>query len=62
MQGTPSNPRINIFISSLRPTGRQHFTCAHELGHHIFNHGMKIDELVSKKESSYNDDEFLVDC
>jgi Zn-dependent peptidase ImmA (M78 family) len=55
-------PRLNILISSLRPTGRQRFTCAHELGHHIFSHGMKIDEIVSNADSFYDKDEFVADC
>src|ERR1700682_610334 len=25
-----------IFVSALRPAGRQTYTCAHELGHHVF--------------------------
>lgn len=38
-----------IIISSLRPRGRQAFTCAHEFGHHYFGHGTKIDELVDSR-------------
>jgi hypothetical protein len=39
-----------IIIGAHRPPGRQAFTCAHELGHHVFNHGTRIDEVgpVSK--------------
>ncbi|MBJ3785623.1 ImmA/IrrE family metallo-endopeptidase [Devosia sediminis] len=40
-QGTP--PRI--LLSSLRPLARRNFTCAHELGHMVFDHGSTIDEL-----------------
>lgn len=32
-----------ILVSSLRPYGRQAFTCAHELGHWFFRHGLKVD-------------------
>ncbi len=35
-----------IFVSSQRPPGRQAFTCGHELGHHVFGHGARIDEVV----------------
>lgn len=35
-----------ILISTHRPPGRQSFNCAHELGHHFFNHGTKVDEFV----------------
>lgn len=38
-----SKPRIHV--SALRPLARRVFTCVHELGHHIFNHGSSIDEL-----------------
>lgn len=32
-----------IFISSLRPPGRQRYTAAHELGHHEYGHGASLD-------------------
>ena len=35
-----------IFLSAQRPCGRQAFTCGHELGHHIFGHGTRMDELL----------------
>jgi len=35
-----------ILLGAERPAGRQSFTCAHELGHHIFNHGNKIDGVL----------------
>lgn len=34
-----------IEISALRPIGRRSFNAAHELGHHAFDHGSRIDEL-----------------
>ncbi len=37
-----------IFLSTYRPDGRIRFTCAHELGHHVFKHGDHFDELVEK--------------
>lgn len=51
-----------IVIGSYRPTGRKSFTCAHELGHHIFNHGTKIDEdnlEYFQNISELDEDEFL---
>lgn len=52
-----------IFLSALRPFPRRTFTCAHELGHHIFGHGLRVDELIedSEKSKAFNPDEFLVD-
>lgn len=38
-------PKPRIHISALRPLARRAFTCAHELGHHVFGHGSTIDEL-----------------
>jgi Zn-dependent peptidase ImmA (M78 family) len=35
-----------IVLTSLRPAGRRTFTCAHELGHCVFNHGTRFDELL----------------
>ena len=50
-----------ILLSSLRPMPRRIYTCAHELGHHVFNHGTKVDELNSDGYSSNNEEEKLVD-
>lgn len=38
-------PRATIIIGSQRPAGRRNYTCAHELGHHLFKHGTCIDQL-----------------
>jgi Zn-dependent peptidase ImmA (M78 family) len=38
-------PHGTIVIGSQRWAGRRNYTCAHELGHHRFNHGVKFDEL-----------------
>lgn len=57
----PSKPAI--VISSLRPPGRQAFTCAHELGHHIYGHGEQFDELVEDRGTrKYDSKEFEADC
>lgn len=45
-----SIPRIHVSI--LRPAARRAFTCAHELGHHIFGHGSTIDELKDELSQS----------
>jgi Zn-dependent peptidase ImmA (M78 family) len=53
-----------IIVSSLRPRGRQAFTCAHELGHHVFQHGAKVDEIVAEwpAHEQSNTEEFLADA
>ncbi|MED5024794.1 ImmA/IrrE family metallo-endopeptidase [Pseudomonas aeruginosa] len=47
-------PKPRIHVSVLRPLARRVFTCAHELGHHIFGHGSMIDEL--REENARNAD------
>lgn len=44
-EGLYARDSATILISSMRPVGRQGFTCAHELGHWWFDHGTKVDEL-----------------
>ena len=46
----------SIYISALRPTPRQNFTCAHELGHYSFGHGSQVEELVQGATASRNAD------
>src|SRR5574341_2624863 len=41
-------PTPRIIISALRPLVRRNFTCAHELGHHVFGHGSTIDGLLEE--------------
>jgi Zn-dependent peptidase ImmA (M78 family) len=55
-----SPPRI--FLSAFRPIVRRHFNCAHELGHHIFGHGSKLDELQRAVQDEEDDspEEFIV--
>ncbi|WP_262695979.1 ImmA/IrrE family metallo-endopeptidase [Kordiimonas aquimaris] len=52
-----------ILISNLRPLVRRNMTCAHELGHHVFEHGSTIHEIESTSEikSSHDPKEFLAD-
>jgi len=51
-----------ILVPSLRPYGRQAFSCAHELGHWRFGHGTRLDLLIDNSMcSAKNDEEFLAD-
>ncbi len=63
MEGIYVNSAVPaILVSSLRPSGRRHFTCAHELGHHVFGHGARFDALQSKSGQEHFDaDEFVAD-
>ena len=58
-RGAP--PRIHL--SARRPLPRRAYSCAHELGHHVFRHGSSIDELrEDAKEYRWEDPkEFLAD-
>lgn len=52
-----------IVVSSLRPAGRRAFNCAHELGHHIFGHGSRVDEVREENAPKRLDpEEFAADC
>lgn len=48
-----SDSRGSILLPSERPVGRQAFSCGHELGHHVFGHGTRLDALMM--EDSGND-------
>ena len=52
-----------ILVSSLRPSGRRAFTCAHELGHYSNGDGTRVDELVEKRSRHlFEESEFAADC
>lgn len=34
-----------VILGSQRPWGRRNYTCAHEIGHHMFGHGTRVDEV-----------------
>lgn len=56
--------RPKILISSMRPFPRRVFTCGHELGHHLFSHGLQVD-ILSEENSNCelkSNDEILVDA
>lgn len=63
-EGIYSPTKPVIIVSSLRPAGRQAFTCAHEMGHHAYGHGEQFDELVEDraKRRGHDPKEFEADC
>jgi IrrE N-terminal-like domain len=63
-EGVYSPGKPVIVVSSLRPPGRQAFTCAHELGHHVYGHGEQFEELVEDRARNRSSDpkEFEADC
>lgn len=63
-EGIYSPGKPVIIVSSLRPPGRQAFTCGHEIGHHVYGHGEQFDELVEERGTNRKHDpkEFEADC
>lgn len=41
-----------ILVASQRPSGRQRFTCGHEIGHHVFCDGDSADTIVQVSSQS----------
>jgi hypothetical protein len=57
-----NNEPPRIILSALRPAGRISYNCAHEIGHHVFNHGSRIDKILENtNKMQQNRDEFLAD-
>ena len=58
-----NSPKPHIILSSLRPSGRRAFTCAHELGHHSRGDGTCLDEMVERWVGPrFDPAEFSADC
>lgn len=56
-------PPGRILLSAQRPVARRAFTCAHELGHHVFDHGSTMDQLQEdERPDSSKPDEVLVNA
>ncbi len=63
MEGMYSrSPTPAMVVSSLRPAGRQVYTGGHELGHHEYGHGFRVDEYLEAGRRDDSDEEFLADC
>lgn len=55
-------PRPTIMISAERPAGRRRYTCGHELGHHVFAHDFRVDELMEEtNEQGWSAEEYIAD-
>jgi hypothetical protein len=54
-------PQPVITLSSGRPLVRQAYSCGHELGHHIFGHGTRVEKFAGGFDSN-NPEEFLAEC
>lgn len=66
--GTPSmegmytaDPNPTLMVTAERPAGRRRYTCGHELGHHVFRHGTRLDQLATSAGVPWSPEEFLAD-
>jgi hypothetical protein len=48
-----------IFVGALRPSGRQRFTCGHEIAHHVFGHGQCIEEVSRSAQANNSPNEVV---
>ena len=55
---TPGPPPT-ILVSTNRPSGRRRYTCSHEIAHHVFGHGTRLDELDHDEAETWNPEEFV---
>ncbi len=53
------DPRPTILVGSERPPGRQRYTCGHEIGHHLFGHGTRLDEFAADDTTIWSPEEFV---
>jgi hypothetical protein len=53
------DPKPTIVVSVERPAARRRYTCGHELGHHVFGHGTRLDELTDEATKSQSPYEFM---
>jgi len=52
-----------IILSALRPAGRMAYTCAHEIGHHVLGHGVRVDEELADIDIDRLDaEEYTAEC
>jgi hypothetical protein len=59
------SPHPTIMINAERPPGRRRYTCGHELGHHVFAHDFRLDDLIDLIEGtskqSWSAEEYIAD-
>ena len=63
LEGAYLRESKTILVSTYRPDSRIRFSCTHELGHFVFDHGDHFDELVEKANTTEGQyDEKLCDA
>ena len=54
-------PRNMVVLGTERPWGRIRHTCGHELGHDVFGHGTRVDELCVDRRRVWSPEEYLAE-
>ena len=54
-------PRRTVVLGTERPWGRIRHTCGHEIGHDVFGHGTRVDELCEGPRRAWSPEEYLAD-
>lgn len=59
-----NSTRPRIYISSHRPSGRQVYSCAHGVAHHVFGDGTRLHEFIERRSRAEASDpiEFRAQC
>ena len=50
-------PMPTILVNAERPVGRRRYNCGHELGHHLFGHGTRLDEIADDGTAAWGPEE-----
>lgn len=54
-------PKKTVVLGTERPWGRIRHTCGHEIGHAVFGHGTRFDELCDGPRRMWSPEEYLAD-
>lgn len=54
-------PKKTVVLGTERPWGRMRHTCGHEIGHAVFGHGIRVDELCVGGRRAWSPEEYLAD-
>ena len=52
-------PTPTIIVNIKRPAGRRRYTCSHEIAHHVFKHGTRLDQFGADAAEAWSPEEFI---